>query len=253
MQNLKKRLEKIYKVATGNASIVAARNKKRYDQRVVASALNVGDCVLVRNVCIRGKHKLADKWVPDIYITRKAGDLPVFTVKLKERMDLFRHYKGICCCHVDSCKWTDLKNHLPKKSLGDPEPETVPPKNLRKMKFKVSIQNLTKNQVNPIFLQAHWKLKVELCQMKTLVTSPRNGRTVNLPGVEPVSEQDAGDPLRQEPVNDTILPEPVERNLLYLPEVEAVVEDLVDGSEREIERKYEAESTDNNKSADNPN
>lgn len=89
--------------------------------------------------------------------------------------------------------------------------------------------------------------------MKTLVTSPRNGRTVNLPGVEPVSEQDAGDPLRQEPVNDTILPEPVERNLLYLPEVEAVVEDLVDGSEREIERKYEAESTDNNKSADNPN
>ncbi len=49
---------------------------------MVASSLEVGDRVLVRNVKLRGKHKLADKWEKDIYIViKKAVDLPVYTVQ----------------------------------------------------------------------------------------------------------------------------------------------------------------------------
>lgn len=44
--------------------------------------LSVGDRVLVRNLRFRTKHKLADRWEPDIYIvTKQMGSLPVYTLK----------------------------------------------------------------------------------------------------------------------------------------------------------------------------
>lgn len=50
--------------------------------RVIESSLEVGDRVLVRNVRLRGKHKLADKWDSEVYVVvNRAGDLPVYTVK----------------------------------------------------------------------------------------------------------------------------------------------------------------------------
>lgn len=42
----------------------------------------MGDRVLVINVRLRGKHKLADKWDSEVYIVvNHAGELPVYTVK----------------------------------------------------------------------------------------------------------------------------------------------------------------------------
>lgn len=82
VHDLKGRLEESYRVATENASKTAERNKQRFDKRVVESTLGSGNRVLVRNVRIRGKHKLADKWEADIHIVvKRAGDLPVYTVK----------------------------------------------------------------------------------------------------------------------------------------------------------------------------
>lgn len=50
--------------------------------RVVESTLETGDRVLVRNVRIRGKQKLVDKWESDVHIVvKRAGGLPVYTVK----------------------------------------------------------------------------------------------------------------------------------------------------------------------------
>uniref|UniRef100_A0A3Q3K843 Gypsy retrotransposon integrase-like protein 1 n=1 Tax=Monopterus albus TaxID=43700 RepID=A0A3Q3K843_MONAL len=82
VSGLKDRLEESYKIATANAKKNAERNKARFDKRVVNSTLEEGDRVLVRNVKLRGKHKLANKWENDVYVVlKRAGDMPVYTVK----------------------------------------------------------------------------------------------------------------------------------------------------------------------------
>ncbi|XP_049334999.1 uncharacterized protein LOC125802000 [Astyanax mexicanus] len=82
MTVLKAHLEESYRLATQAAAKIAHKNKVKFDKRVTESTLNVGDRVLVRNVRIRGKHKLSDKWEPMVYIVVKcAGELPVYTVK----------------------------------------------------------------------------------------------------------------------------------------------------------------------------
>lgn len=82
VEKLKSHLEESYRIATENSEKVMGRNKQRFDKNIKASELSVGDRVLVRNVRIRGKHKLADRWEPDVYlILKRAGTLPVYTVK----------------------------------------------------------------------------------------------------------------------------------------------------------------------------
>lgn len=42
----------------------------------------MGDRVLVRNLRLRSKHKLADRWESTVYIvTKRMGELPVYTLK----------------------------------------------------------------------------------------------------------------------------------------------------------------------------
>lgn len=42
--------------------------------------------MLVRNLRLRNKHKLADKWEPTMYkVLKKMGDLPVYTVQPMNR------------------------------------------------------------------------------------------------------------------------------------------------------------------------
>lgn len=79
---LKSHLQESYQLAAKNAAKVAERNKIRYDKHVTESVLDVGDLVLVRNVRIRGKHKLADKWESTVHVVvSKKDNLPVYTVK----------------------------------------------------------------------------------------------------------------------------------------------------------------------------
>lgn len=82
VSDLKCRLEESYRIATSNAQKNADRNKMRFDKRVKDSTLVVGDRVLVRNVKLRGKHKLANRWEDDVYVVlKRAGEMPVYTVK----------------------------------------------------------------------------------------------------------------------------------------------------------------------------
>ncbi|KAK7886001.1 hypothetical protein WMY93_025622 [Mugilogobius chulae] len=86
VKSLKERLEECYKLASQNAQKSAQKNKSRFDQRVKPASLEAGDRVLVRNVRIRGKHKLEDKWEQEVYVVvRRAGDLPVYIVKPETR------------------------------------------------------------------------------------------------------------------------------------------------------------------------
>ncbi|XP_028297544.1 uncharacterized protein LOC114459527 [Gouania willdenowi] len=82
VQALRSRLKDSFDIAAKNASHSAERNKTHFDKRVVTSALEAGDRVLVRNVRLRGKHKLSDKWEQDIYVVLyQVGELPVYKVK----------------------------------------------------------------------------------------------------------------------------------------------------------------------------
>lgn len=71
----------------------------------------------------------------------------------------------------------------------------------------------------------------------------RNRQTKNLPSVETAIEPSTECPIQHEPINDN-LPEPVERNIPYLPEAED--QDLLCESEREnVEELINHQSTEN--------
>lgn len=81
VKHLKERLKESYKIASENTVKSTDPNKLRFDKHVQPSTLETGDPVLVRNVWLRGKHKLSDKWEQDTYmVVKRAGDLPVYTV-----------------------------------------------------------------------------------------------------------------------------------------------------------------------------
>lgn len=86
VQTLKSRPQESYKMATANTAKTASRNKTRYDRRVTASDLDVGDRVLIRNVRLRGKHKISYEWAATVHVlVHRTGTLPVYTVKPENR------------------------------------------------------------------------------------------------------------------------------------------------------------------------
>ncbi|KAG1925345.1 interleukin-1 receptor accessory protein-like 1-A [Pimephales promelas] len=124
-----------YRVASENASKVAIRNKRRFDERVVASSLEIGDRVLVRNVKLRGKHKLADKWEKEVYIViEKAVDLPVYTVQSEGKdgplRTLHRDLLLPCGYLRENTPEEPVRPKIPRKprtraNLGTEDPESV--------------------------------------------------------------------------------------------------------------------------------
>uniref|UniRef100_A0A1A8SAI9 Uncharacterized protein n=1 Tax=Nothobranchius rachovii TaxID=451742 RepID=A0A1A8SAI9_9TELE len=82
VKHLKARLEESYQIVAKNSQKVAERNKRRFDKVVRESTLQEGDHVLVRNLRLKGKHKLADKWESTVFkVLSKMGDLPVYKVQ----------------------------------------------------------------------------------------------------------------------------------------------------------------------------
>ncbi|XP_023191355.1 peroxisomal trans-2-enoyl-CoA reductase isoform X6 [Xiphophorus maculatus] len=82
VKNLQSSLKESYKLASENALKSAAKNKTRFDQKITPCSLEIGDRVLVRNIRLRGKHKLADRWEPGVYkVVNRAENVPVYTVQ----------------------------------------------------------------------------------------------------------------------------------------------------------------------------
>lgn len=80
VQKLRDRMKVAYKLASKEAGRISDKNKNNYDQGVRFSMLEIGDRVLVRNVGLKGKNKLADKWDSDVYVVKDIpnSDIPVF-------------------------------------------------------------------------------------------------------------------------------------------------------------------------------
>ena len=131
VETLKSHLEESYKIALENAGKVMQRNKTRFDKNITVSELAPGDRVLVKNVRVRGKHKIADRWENEVYIvTKRAGSLPVYTVKPenKDRPVRTLHRDLLLPCGFLSTPAMQVKQKLtqshdsqtcPKSSLDD--------------------------------------------------------------------------------------------------------------------------------------
>lgn len=80
---LKERLHFAYRAAEKESRQQSRRHKKRYDRRVRNVKVDVGDQVLVRNVGLKGRQKLADRWDRDVYIVieHPNASIPVFRVR----------------------------------------------------------------------------------------------------------------------------------------------------------------------------
>lgn len=82
VENLRGDLQKAYELASKSADKIHQRNKKAYDQKVRFQTVETGDRVLLRNLGLKGKHKLESRWssVPYV-IVGKLPNLPVYRVK----------------------------------------------------------------------------------------------------------------------------------------------------------------------------
>lgn len=81
VKDLRDRLQFAFEVAKENAEKSAIQNKNYYDQKARAAALAPGDRILVRNIGLQGKHKIADRWKPEVYVVEhQQGNMPVYVV-----------------------------------------------------------------------------------------------------------------------------------------------------------------------------
>lgn len=82
VKKLRERLQESYELAVENSRKINAKNKARFDLKVRAAELVPGDRVLVRNLSLRGKHKLADRWEKTVHtVVKRISESPVYIVK----------------------------------------------------------------------------------------------------------------------------------------------------------------------------
>uniref|UniRef100_A0A3P9KGV5 Gypsy retrotransposon integrase-like protein 1 n=1 Tax=Oryzias latipes TaxID=8090 RepID=A0A3P9KGV5_ORYLA len=139
VNSLRQRLQESYSLATESAQRSRDRNKIRFDKQVRAARLLVGDRVLVRNVNIRGKHKLADRWEHKIHVvTKQIDDSPVYVIKPETGVGPHRtlHRDLLLPC-----------GFLPVQDAAKPDPQVKVTRRLRPRSEKT--QNQPGYQSNP--------------------------------------------------------------------------------------------------------
>ena len=82
VSSIQERLEAAYKSANEAAKLAMKHQAKGYNTKIRGHKLNKGDFVLVKNVGLKGKHKLADKWKSERYVVidQPNRDIPVYKV-----------------------------------------------------------------------------------------------------------------------------------------------------------------------------
>lgn len=80
--NLRRDLQRAYQLASQAADKSHLRNKRAYDQKVSFQNIQDGDRVLLRNLGLKGKHKLESRWssIPHV-VVGKLPNLPVYRVR----------------------------------------------------------------------------------------------------------------------------------------------------------------------------
>ena len=102
VKGLQDRLKYAFDLASKNQASASERQKRHFDLKARSSALAPGDSVLVREVNLRGKHKLSDKWSEDVYVVvdQPNLDIPVFSVQSERGGEGLRY-----CIEISCCQW----------------------------------------------------------------------------------------------------------------------------------------------------
>ena len=81
--DLRKRMQHAQKVVEERIRKAGEASKAWYRKKVRGATLHPGDQVLVRQVGLQGKHKIADRWEEEVYVvtTQPNASIPVFTVR----------------------------------------------------------------------------------------------------------------------------------------------------------------------------
>ncbi len=85
VRSVQESLELAYKTASQATRQAANRQKKHYDKKTKGTKIQVGDIVLIRNVGLVGKCKLADRWQREKYVVieHPNSEIPVYKVQLE--------------------------------------------------------------------------------------------------------------------------------------------------------------------------
>ena len=120
--DLKERLRHAHELASAVMEKTAQKYKSRYDSKVRENAVQEGDRVLVKNVGLKGRHKLADRWSKDVYrVSRQVSpDMPVYVVSPIDGTgpSIVGLFIVTYYCHVGSCQ-------MKRKPMSDPNPNLV--------------------------------------------------------------------------------------------------------------------------------
>ena len=90
VSEVKERLESAYRAASDASKQAGRHQAKGYNRKVRGAGLCKEDFVLVKNVGLKGKHKLANRWKTDrfVVIEHSNPDIPVFKVKGENSNDV---------------------------------------------------------------------------------------------------------------------------------------------------------------------
>ena len=176
VETLRDRLKVAYSVASQHQKDASAKQKSYYDLKVRAAVLRKGDTVLVREVHLRGRQKLADKWSKEVHMVKSQPnpDVPVYcvepadggTVRTLHRNLLLpvgtlrepqkpkpaprTRKQGVRPVSKDS----DSKDSVDQNSQGE---DPIPLKRTRKPPDYYGMSQLT------VSTKPEWQLKAEFC------------------------------------------------------------------------------------------
>ena len=130
VSKLRAGLKRAFQAAKEASQKSASTNKQRYDLKVRGRELHNGDRVLVRNVGLKGPHKLADRWKAEPYTVLGQNDpsLPVYNVQPEAG-------GRICTLHRNMLLpigRTDVGLHEDERPLDHPPSNTAPKRSRRK-------------------------------------------------------------------------------------------------------------------------
>jgi len=82
MEKLRERLVQAYELASKASTTAQANQKHYYDKKLRGAVVQQGDRVLVKIVAYDGKHKISDRWEPDVYVVKEQPnqEVPVYIV-----------------------------------------------------------------------------------------------------------------------------------------------------------------------------